>query len=65
MTRGFDYKKTERPDCFTCYQLIVDCARGNLCGYDEDPVQHGYRCGLYIVDNKPVEIETVKQNELF
>jgi len=65
MTRGFGYGKTDRPDCFTCYQCIVECALGGLCGYDEKPVQHGYRCGLYIAKSKPVESEPVKQNELF
>jgi hypothetical protein len=65
MTRQFDYKKTDRPDCFTCYICIVECARGALCGYDEKPVQHGYRCGLYIVNSKPIESAPVKQNELF
>jgi len=65
MYRGFDYKKTDRPDCFTCYQCIVECARGGICGYDEKPVDRGHRCGLYIVKSKPVESEPVKQEELF
>jgi hypothetical protein len=65
MNRGFGYAKTDRPDCLTCYQCITDCARGNLCGYDEEPVSRGYRCGLYIEKSKPVESGTDKQAELF
>ncbi len=53
MTRGFDYQPTTRPDCLTCYQCISHLSRGNLCGYDEEPVQRGYRCNLYIVASKP------------
>jgi hypothetical protein len=65
MKRGFDYQKTDRPDCFTCYQCIVEYARGGLCGYDDKPVHHGYRCALYGETSKPVGSDPVKQNELF
>lgn len=53
MNRGFDYQPTTRPDCLTCYQCISHLSRGNLCGYDDEPVQRGYRCNLYIVASKP------------
>jgi len=65
MTRGFDYQTTDLPDCLTCYMCINHLANGHICGYDEQPVQRGHRCSLYIVASKPVEKEPVKQNQLF
>ncbi len=65
MARGFGYSKHDDADCFTCCMCSVECARGGICEYDLQPIQHGYRCGLYIVKTKPDDKDTVKQNELF
>jgi len=65
MTRGFNYSKTTFQDCYNCYQCVVNCAKGHICGYDELPAEKGYRCGLFGLREEKSEKTNEKQKDLF
>ena len=65
MTRGFGYSKRDGADCSTCAMYWPHCAKGNLCQYDENPVERGYRCNLYLAKQKQEKGDPKSDPELF